>query len=446
MSNPENFISRIPASALQEGFADDPRRSVSEKNVLDTKDFHSMLSEKHQMPDLSMTMKDSFGKFIRGYLTNSTMKLLDRFVPSEEKNPYREINEYLYENLATAKELLNERLVEASINEKQVYERVLAGESLDPELQFVVSQIHEYAWYLTLFNYRYVFKIAKKNTLWEGWNEHERQDFLHSCLIGSWNLACRFDPQRGNFVNYLNASLPGVSKAIHFEYLEGSKYQDENYIHFYKVANKLLGELKVPSQEECTMLASLLHDESNGKVTFPREKIVEALQEYRDCLYGQRDPHNEADPSMRVLEWIRPYQNFRQTVKKRCVKIVTICNLTEPLSLDRERYIRVKNPEASGHKFIKYKIRPVSMAKGPEEVVIDKETKQKLAELMKRLSKREREILQLRLGLGGLKIKTLDEIGEIYGITREAVRLREKSAIRRLQRSGFYYREMKFGK
>ena len=167
MGKIENFISRVPASALEEGFIEDLTTSVPEGRVLDTGDFHSKLNDRYQMPDLSMTMGNSFKEFSRGHLTNSTLRLLDRFVPDQSQNVYGVVNKYLDENLVVARELLNEKLTEASINEEQMHERVLAGKCLDPELQFAVSQVHEYAWYLTLFNYRQMYVIARRCPMWK---------------------------------------------------------------------------------------------------------------------------------------------------------------------------------------------------------------------------------------------------------------------------------------
>ena len=48
----------------------------------------------------------------------------------------------------------------------------------------------------------------------------------------------------------------------------------------------------------------------------------------------------------------------------------------------------------------------------------------------------ERDMLRLRFGLGDGECLTLAEIGQVYGITREAVRQREKRAMRKLQAAG----------
>ena len=179
-------------------------------------------------------------------------------------------------------------------------------------------------------------------------------------------------------------------------------------------------------------------------MVFSKENVVEALQEYCAIYHGQRSSCNELDPSKQILEWIDPHRNFQQIVRKRCRRMRAIFDIISPLSLDEEREVRVVNPETSDYRFIKYKLNPVSVTKGPEEAIIEKETKQELSELMeKRLSERQTEVLKYRLGLEGLKEKTLEEVGEILGITREGVRQIQLGAMRDLRRSGFYYKEMK---
>ncbi|MGD8719862.1 MAG: sigma-70 family RNA polymerase sigma factor [Candidatus Zixiibacteriota bacterium] len=57
----------------------------------------------------------------------------------------------------------------------------------------------------------------------------------------------------------------------------------------------------------------------------------------------------------------------------------------------------------------------------------------RLAELMKRLSDREQEVLRMRFGLEGQEQLTLKSTGEQLGITRERVRQIEKEALNKLR-------------
>ena len=49
------------------------------------------------------------------------------------------------------------------------------------------------------------------------------------------------------------------------------------------------------------------------------------------------------------------------------------------------------------------------------------------------LSDREAQILKMRFGLGEIEPKTLEEVGQHYGVTRERIRQVENKAIRKLR-------------
>jgi RNA polymerase primary sigma factor len=59
--------------------------------------------------------------------------------------------------------------------------------------------------------------------------------------------------------------------------------------------------------------------------------------------------------------------------------------------------------------------------------------KDKIEDLLKTLTYREREIIRLRYGLGDGYTYTLEEVGRIFRVTRERVRQIEAKAVRKLQ-------------
>ena len=59
--------------------------------------------------------------------------------------------------------------------------------------------------------------------------------------------------------------------------------------------------------------------------------------------------------------------------------------------------------------------------------------KERIDEILKTLTYREREIIKLRYGLGDGYTYTLEEVGRIFKVTRERVRQVEAKAIRKLQ-------------
>ena len=59
--------------------------------------------------------------------------------------------------------------------------------------------------------------------------------------------------------------------------------------------------------------------------------------------------------------------------------------------------------------------------------------KDKIEQVLKTLTYREREIIKLRYGIGDGYTYTLEEVGRIFNVTRERVRQIEAKAIRKLQ-------------
>ena len=56
------------------------------------------------------------------------------------------------------------------------------------------------------------------------------------------------------------------------------------------------------------------------------------------------------------------------------------------------------------------------------------------AALLAPLDEQERELLRLRFGLGGGEPRTLEEVGELLGLTRADVRVIEEGAMKKLPR------------
>jgi RNA polymerase primary sigma factor len=75
---------------------------------------------------------------------------------------------------------------------------------------------------------------------------------------------------------------------------------------------------------------------------------------------------------------------------------------------------------------------PDQGAVSPFEAAAEAVDRQRLADALENLSYRERRIVQLRYGLFGEQPRTLDEIGRMFGLTRERARQIEEHAVRKL--------------
>ncbi len=71
----------------------------------------------------------------------------------------------------------------------------------------------------------------------------------------------------------------------------------------------------------------------------------------------------------------------------------------------------------------------------PDSQLMDQSLKEEVQQGLSILSPREVEVLSSYYGLNGYKSLTLEEIGDLYGLTRERVRQIKERAIRRLRKS-----------
>ncbi len=68
----------------------------------------------------------------------------------------------------------------------------------------------------------------------------------------------------------------------------------------------------------------------------------------------------------------------------------------------------------------------------PDEALFSEQQKERIHALLDAIDDREATVLRMRYGLGGAEPKTLKEIGEILGLTRERVRQIENEALKKL--------------
>ncbi len=69
----------------------------------------------------------------------------------------------------------------------------------------------------------------------------------------------------------------------------------------------------------------------------------------------------------------------------------------------------------------------------PEEYAINEVLKDEISELLLTLTEREEQVIKLRFGLVDGTCRTLEEVGSIFGVTRERIRQIEAKALRKLR-------------
>jgi len=70
---------------------------------------------------------------------------------------------------------------------------------------------------------------------------------------------------------------------------------------------------------------------------------------------------------------------------------------------------------------------------GPEDLCCEKELREKIDVILGTLTSREEKILRLRFGLDDDITHTLEEVGQVYNVTRERIRQIEAKALRKLR-------------
>lgn len=69
----------------------------------------------------------------------------------------------------------------------------------------------------------------------------------------------------------------------------------------------------------------------------------------------------------------------------------------------------------------------------PEEFATNEMLKDEISEVLKTLTEREEKVIRLRFGLEDGKSRTLEEVGQLFGVTRERIRQIEAKALRKLR-------------
>ncbi|MCW2922705.1 MAG: polymerase sigma factor RpoD [Thermoleophilia bacterium] len=69
----------------------------------------------------------------------------------------------------------------------------------------------------------------------------------------------------------------------------------------------------------------------------------------------------------------------------------------------------------------------------PADAVTGKARREEVAEILETLSHRERKVLELRFGLRGEEPRTLEEVGQRFGVTRERIRQIEAKTLSKLK-------------
>lgn len=108
----------------------------------------------------------------------------------------------------------------------------------------------------------------------------------------------------------------------------------------------------------------------------------------------------------------------------------------EKLSAVHNAFIHIKSldePVGEEEDTARLDFVPAENQESVEDLVAKLELREQLDELLKTLKEREKKVLELRFGLEDGHERTLEEIGQIFNLTRERIRQIEQKALRKLR-------------
>jgi RNA polymerase primary sigma factor len=181
-------------------------------------------------------------------------------------------------------------------------------------------------------------------------------------------------------------------------------------VHMVETINRLI---RVSRQ----LLQDLGRDPSVEEIT--REMYPIDVEEVRSQLSKQFGREYSSEDPM-VVEEIRKKKKFAEERVREIMKIAQ-----EPISL--ETPIGEEEDSHLGD-FIED-----SDAVAPAEAASTQLLKEKMEDVLENLTIREKKVLQLRFGLEDGRPRTLEEVGQEFGVTRERIRQIEAKALRKLR-------------
>jgi len=118
--------------------------------------------------------------------------------------------------------------------------------------------------------------------------------------------------------------------------------------------------------------------------------------------------------------------DVRRRLKRAAAKVRQIMSVSqEPMSLE--------TPVGSEENSVLVDFIPDDSLASPVEETNRELLREQMHEILSQLSDREREVLSLRFGLADGESRTLEEVGQRFGVTRERIRQIEAKALRKLR-------------
>jgi RNA polymerase primary sigma factor len=164
-----------------------------------------------------------------------------------------------------------------------------------------------------------------------------------------------------------------------------------------------------------------------------RQGVTRALQ---DLSRTVRVPSHQAG-TLAAIEQVRGELTVRNGREPTFEEIAAILGITP----EETRWLRtagrppvsLNEPLAQGQGDSLQDLLGAPERTDPDQTVDRNLLKNRIAEVLRELAPRDREVIELRFGLRDGQARTLDEVSQVFGITRERIRQIERRALERLR-------------
>ncbi|MEZ0324253.1 MAG: RNA polymerase sigma factor RpoD/SigA [Hydrogenothermaceae bacterium] len=224
-------------------------------------------------------------------------------------------------------------------------------------------------------NLRFVISIAKR---YAGYNI-PFQDIISAGNLGLIEAANRYDPSRG--VKFISYAVWWIKQSIH------------------QLINSQREVIRKPDK-------------------------VQSLANKIDTIYNKLKEESYKEPTVEDI-----FEHLKS--EEVDINIETIKNYI----LDKKLFISIDEPINSNGEDLYFE--DILSLKGTEDVekdIFTEDLERLLKDMLENLSEREKKILIHRYGLFGEEPKTLSEVGQIVGISRERVRQIESRLLKKLRK------------
>ena len=293
---------------------------------------------------------------------------------------------YLNEEI---EELKEEDLVDNEDNDEELYDDI---DSSDSSFTLYIKQIHSYS----LLTREEEVELAKRI---EQGDAEAKNKMIESNLRLVVNIAKHYSGTGIPLLDLIQEGNIGLQKAVEkFDYTKGNKFS--TYATWWI--------------RQC-IIRSIADTSRSIRLPVHMVEKVNKLNRTQRSLeqkYGRMPTENELSDEMGLsVETIRNFNKY----------VIT------PLSLDKT--IGDENDDCKLGDIV-----PDSDSLSPEETVFRSTLKDQIGDILSTLNDRERQVIEYRFGLIDGERKTLEEVGEIFHITRERVRQIEGKTLMKLRK------------